>query len=86
MEVRALGIHETSGQDFISRTDADGNYSFDELAPGIYSVVEIQPTGLYDAGSHVGSEDVEVKEPIGAVEPQHDETTGPSNHDAAEYQ
>jgi hypothetical protein len=26
VEVRALGIHETTGQDFISRTDADGNY------------------------------------------------------------
>lgn len=26
VEVRALGIHETTGQDFITRTDADGNY------------------------------------------------------------
>jgi hypothetical protein len=26
VEVRALGIHETTGQDFTARTDAEGNY------------------------------------------------------------
>jgi hypothetical protein len=26
VEVRALGIHETSGLDFVTRTDAEGNY------------------------------------------------------------
>ena len=26
MEVRALGIHDTTGQDFATRTDAEGNY------------------------------------------------------------
>jgi len=26
VEVRALGIHDTTGQDFTTRTDADGNY------------------------------------------------------------
>ena len=36
-------------------TDSDGRYKFDGLAPGIYSVEEIQPDGYYDGGDDVGS-------------------------------
>ena len=36
-------------------TDADGRYRFDGLAPGIYSVEEVQPDGYYDGGDHVGT-------------------------------
>ncbi|MBX3411676.1 MAG: hypothetical protein KF708_03070 [Pirellulales bacterium] len=40
-------------------TDASGNYSFQNLQPGTYSVVEVHPTGYIDGldtpGSHGGS-------------------------------
>ncbi len=38
-------------------TDANGLYSFDGLAPGTYSVVEVQPEGYLDAGEAVGTVD-----------------------------
>ncbi|MGC4005983.1 MAG: SdrD B-like domain-containing protein [Pirellulales bacterium] len=36
-------------------TGADGTYSFINLAPGTYTVHEVQPAGYYNAGTHVGS-------------------------------
>ena len=36
-------------------TDSDGRYKFDGLAPGVYSVEEIQPDGYFDGGDHVGT-------------------------------
>jgi protocatechuate 3,4-dioxygenase beta subunit len=36
-------------------TDAAGRYRFDGLAPGAYSVREIQPAGFFDGGEHVGT-------------------------------
>ena len=36
-------------------TDANGYYLFDDLAPGIYSVHEIQPAGYFNGATHVGS-------------------------------
>ncbi|NLS95882.1 MAG: hypothetical protein GXX96_27415 [Planctomycetaceae bacterium] len=36
-------------------TDSDGRYRFDGLAPGVYSVEEIQPDGYFDGGDHVGT-------------------------------
>ncbi len=36
-------------------TDSDGRYQFDGLAPGVYSVEEIQPDGYFDGGDHVGT-------------------------------
>lgn len=38
-------------------TDATGNYSFDGLAPGNYTVVEVQPDGYLDSGDVVGNVD-----------------------------
>jgi protocatechuate 3,4-dioxygenase beta subunit len=38
-------------------TDADGNYEFVDLAPGVYSVVEVQPDGYLDASDHLGNVD-----------------------------
>lgn len=36
-------------------TDANGDYSFDGLLPGTYTVVEITPAGLIDGGDHIGT-------------------------------
>lgn len=36
-------------------TDADGNYAFDDLAPGKYTIEEVQPAGYFDGGEFVGS-------------------------------
>lgn len=36
-------------------TGADGTYSFGGLAPGVYSVFEVQPGGYFDGGENVGS-------------------------------
>jgi protocatechuate 3,4-dioxygenase beta subunit len=36
-------------------TDANGEYEFTGLAPGVYGVEEIQPAGYFDGDDHVGS-------------------------------
>ncbi len=36
-------------------TDSTGNYEFDNLVPGMYSVVEVQPEGYLDGGDVVGA-------------------------------
>lgn len=36
-------------------TDADGNYAFDNLLPGTYSVRQIQPIEYFDGGYKIGS-------------------------------
>ncbi len=36
-------------------TDAQGHYSFDNLAPGTYGVHEVQPAGYIDDETHAGS-------------------------------
>ncbi|WP_390620259.1 SdrD B-like domain-containing protein [Rubripirellula amarantea] len=48
-----------------TRTDNAGNYYFDSLAPGVYSVREYQPQGLFhggevvgDAGGQIGGDDL----------------------------
>lgn len=38
-----------------TKTDANGEYRFDDLAPGLYTVREIQPAGYDDGPDHVGS-------------------------------
>ena len=40
-------------------TDANGDYEFTGLAPGNYSVVEVQPDGFLDATDHLGNVDGE---------------------------
>ena len=37
-------------------TDANGEYAFTNLTPGVYGVEEIQPEGYFDSGECVGSE------------------------------
>ncbi|QDV69892.1 Serine-aspartate repeat-containing protein D precursor [Rosistilla carotiformis] len=36
-------------------TDINGRYQFTDLAPGDYTVVELQPTGYYDGDQHAGT-------------------------------
>lgn len=36
-------------------TDAQGNYRFDDLLPGTYTVIEVTPNGLIDGEDHVGT-------------------------------
>jgi serine-aspartate repeat-containing protein C/D/E len=38
-------------------TDADGNYKFEMLTRGTYTVREIQPKGYFDSGDHIGTID-----------------------------
>ncbi len=35
-------------------TDSNGNYKFDKLPPGTYTIVEQTPVGLIDGGDHIG--------------------------------
>jgi len=39
----------------LTTTDINGEYKFDELAPGTYSVREITPAGYFDGGEKVGT-------------------------------
>jgi serine-aspartate repeat-containing protein C/D/E len=36
-------------------TSEDGRYRFDELPPGVYSIIETQPVGLFDGGTRAGT-------------------------------
>ncbi len=38
-----------------TRTNSQGEYAFDGLAPGTYAVREIQPEGYLDGGEHIGT-------------------------------
>jgi protocatechuate 3,4-dioxygenase beta subunit len=40
-----------------TQTDAVGRYEFGDLAPGTYSVVEVQPDGYLDGGDAIGNVD-----------------------------
>jgi len=53
-----LYLLDGSGKRINSTTaDAQGEYAFTGLTPGVYGVEEIQPEGYYDGADHVGSED-----------------------------
>lgn len=36
-------------------TDSQGNYKFENLRPGVYTIVEQTPAGLIDGGDHIGT-------------------------------
>lgn len=38
-------------------TNDEGHYEFDNLTPGVYTVVEVQPNGYLDGDEHVGTVD-----------------------------
>ncbi|MCH2182476.1 MAG: hypothetical protein MK108_10765 [Mariniblastus sp.] len=42
-------------------TDADGYYEFDQLRPGTYGVVEVQPSAYLDGHDHLGQVDGETQ-------------------------
>ena len=45
----------TGAQVATTITNAEGRYEFEGLAPGTYSVVEVQPNGVLDGESHIGT-------------------------------
>ncbi|WP_390621528.1 SdrD B-like domain-containing protein [Rubripirellula reticaptiva] len=54
VEIRLL---DASGREVaMTTTDADGNYSFTDLVPGTYTVVETQPDGYFEGNAKPGSE------------------------------
>ncbi len=50
-------LDETGSLLGTTQTDANGRYEFDGLAPGTYSVVEVQPNGYIDGGDVLGEVD-----------------------------
>src|SRR4030095_4476393 len=51
-----IQLLDTSGNVLATQlTDADGHYQFGDLAPGTYSVKEIQPSGYFDGDEMIGS-------------------------------
>lgn len=40
----------------VTHTNAQGEYRFDALRPGVYQVRELQPAGYFDGPEHIGSE------------------------------
>ncbi|QDV63488.1 Serine-aspartate repeat-containing protein D precursor [Crateriforma conspicua] len=53
--VRVDLIDEAGNIVATTTTDADGNYQFDNLAPGTYQIIEHQPDGYYQGGQKLGS-------------------------------
>jgi subtilisin-like proprotein convertase family protein len=49
-----------SGREESTITDGNGNYAFDNLAPGVYDLQEVIPTGEQSAGTTIESTDVPV--------------------------
>ncbi|HYW78055.1 MAG TPA: SdrD B-like domain-containing protein, partial [Thermoguttaceae bacterium] len=52
----------------VTETDANGEYAFMQLVPGVYGVREQQPDGYYDGGDHVGSEDGTLLDPDSIID------------------
>ena len=52
-----LNLYELNGDTYVATgmttiTDANGNYSFNNLLPGTYKIVETQPAGYFSVGRH----------------------------------
>lgn len=54
-----LWREEAGGYTFVAQTvtDAAGNYRFDDLTPGTYRLVELQPSGYLSVGARAGTVD-----------------------------
>ncbi|MGQ9821200.1 MAG: SdrD B-like domain-containing protein [Thermogutta sp.] len=54
-----LWREEAGGYGFVAQTvtDAAGDYRFDDLTPGTYRLVELQPSGYLSVGARVGTVD-----------------------------
>ncbi len=53
-----IELYDTNGNLVASTlTDNEGHYEFNQLAPGTYTIVEIQPDGYLDAGQSQGTVD-----------------------------
>lgn len=51
-----IRLHDANGNVVATtQTDANGNYRFENLVPGTYSVSEVQPEGYYQGGQRIGS-------------------------------
>ena len=51
-----IELQDASGKTVATTTtDANGNYRFENLMPGTYTVVEHQPTGYFEGGATVGT-------------------------------
>ena len=50
-------VTDGNGDAVTTTTDTDGNYSFNNLTPGDYTVVETQPDGLFNVSENEGGAD-----------------------------
>lgn len=50
-----ITLQNQSGQTWTTTTDANGEYRFDDLLAGTYTVIESQPTGYFNGRQSVGS-------------------------------
>ncbi|MEW4452760.1 SdrD B-like domain-containing protein [Bremerella sp. JC817] len=56
IEGAVINLYDANGNLVATTTtDADGNYYFGNLMPGVYTIEEITPPGLIDGGDHVGT-------------------------------
>ena len=54
MDADGNHVLDANGNPISTTTDASGNYSFIDLAPGVYGVQEIQPGGFVSVGDTPG--------------------------------
>lgn len=55
-----LALYELQGSSYVATgktttTDANGQYAFENVAPGTYRIVQTQPTGYFSVGATAGS-------------------------------
>jgi protocatechuate 3,4-dioxygenase beta subunit len=49
-----ITLADEDGKTYTRQTDANGDYKFENLAPGTYHIVETQPAGIYSVGAAAG--------------------------------